>query len=102
MDSYRVISGPNGALARLDDFDGNSLRGYTVAGTDYGTGRLDPDECKAWEAAQGHLVYVVRSYETPIAWVTDDGQRYLVRQRFSVTTSKQQSYVGAWLAGEDK
>jgi hypothetical protein len=33
------------------------------------------------------VAYIVYSYETPIAWVTDDGFKYRVQQRFSKTTS---------------
>lgn len=34
--------------------------------------------------------YVVYSYETPIAWVSSQGQGRVVEQKFSVTTSKHQ------------
>ena len=43
--------------------------------------------------------YVVRSYATPIAWVTHAGHVHYVRQRFSVTTSKHQSLI--WRLGEE-
>ena len=97
--NYREIAGPSGPLATLQDFEGNSLRGYAVAGRDSeGLGRLSSaEDVAAWYAADGHLMYVVRSYCTPIGWVTDDGRRYCVTERFSVTTSKQQTYVRAWL-----
>lgn len=39
------------------------------------------------------IAYVVWSYETPIAWVRQDGVVYRVAQRFSVTTSKHQGMM---------
>jgi hypothetical protein len=51
--------------------------------------------CKANE--DGDLVYVVYSYETPIAWVYKDGRRTRVLHRFSQTTTGHQSMVArAW------
>ena len=40
------------------------------------------------------IAFVVWSYETPIAWVLDNGAVYHVSQRFSVTTSRHQSLIG--------
>ena len=48
-------------------------------------------------AAKGREMYVVYSYDTPIAWGLVDGPAYCTPQRFSVTTSKGQGYVRAWI-----
>ena len=39
------------------------------------------------------IAFVVWSYETPIAWVLNDGTVYHVSQRFSATTSRHQSLI---------
>lgn len=39
------------------------------------------------------IFYMVWSYQTPIAWVCRDGSVYCVKQKFSVTTSRAQSYL---------
>jgi hypothetical protein len=36
------------------------------------------------------LVYVVYSYQTPIAWVTSDGKTHIPDVKYSVTTTKHQ------------
>lgn len=43
--------------------------------------------------------YIVTSYFTPIAWVTNTGEVYRVCQKFSVTTSKHQGTL--WQLGLD-
>lgn len=39
-------------------------------------------------------LFIVYSYETPIAWATRKGEVYRVSQRFSVTTSKHMGFTG--------
>jgi hypothetical protein len=53
-------------------------------------GRLSGDDLARFEHDSQSIRYVVWSYATPIAWVTEDGTAYSVRQRFSVTTSQHQ------------
>lgn len=62
------------------------------------TGRLDGEDYDMFYECNnlntGGLWYVVYSYGTPIAWqdcTTDEW--YLVKQKFSVTTSKHQNIV---------
>lgn len=97
--TYRQMSGPEGLLAHLTPFEGHSMRGLKREDwSSYWTGRLtDRMDLLRWQMDYENIVYLVVSYSTPIAWVTSDGQVYDVNQKFSVTTSKGQGYVRAWL-----
>lgn len=57
----------------------------------YEPGYLANEDLARFRADKDRIVYVVRSYWTPIAWVLDDGTIYRVGQRFSVTTGRHQS-----------
>lgn len=58
----------------------------------YSTGYLNDDEARAYRTdRQSGEIYTVYSYGTPIAWWTDQYGWHIVRQRFSMTTSKHQS-----------
>lgn len=75
--------------------------GGALYGTDtaiYTTGQLNHTELSRFERDRDRMVFVVYSYATPIAWVLDDGTVYKVQQRFSVTTSRHQSFL--YLLGE--
>ena len=100
--NYRQISGPNGHLAHREAFSGSSMRAEwsfmkplygRLSESEYQTMRLD------WKDAQDFQMplYVVYSYDTPIAWTMEGKPAHIVDQRFSVTTSKQQGYVRAWI-----
>lgn len=54
------------------------------------SGRLSGADLEAFNRDQGSFSYIVWSYATPIAWVTDDSRIHRVEQRFSRTTSKHQ------------
>lgn len=59
-------------------------------------GKLNKDERARLRAdTDKGISYVVYSYETPIAWVTHDGEVYRVKQKFSVTTSKHMGAIYA-------
>lgn len=77
--SYRKISGPDGLLANLKPFKGNTMSAEFEGDT-----------------------YVVYSYWTPIAWAYADGRREFDETRYSVTTSKHQGYTQAWLGYNHK
>lgn len=111
----RDISGPNGHLANMRDFKGNSLRGDTfhqsgVKGWEgyYGESGQLPAEYRALltkACEEGKVVYIVRSYQTPIAWVinADSGHLAIVPAvTYSRTTTAQQNMCRAWLAGTAK
>jgi hypothetical protein len=59
-----------------------------------------PDEYRSlWRqgvilARNGHSLYAVWSYGTPIAFVVDNGTWIVPDERYSVTTSRHQSRVG--------
>lgn len=104
--SYSSMTGEHGLLARRVAFDGNSLSARVLARDerhDIGAGYLDPVEREAFYEWLGEHArslregYVVFSYRTPIAWGYRDGEIYCTPQRFSVTTSKGQGYVRAWV-----
>jgi hypothetical protein len=91
--NYRQISGPDGLLANLQPFTGNSLHSNRVDGGRWiDNGRM-PSETRV----PADAIYVVWSYGTPVAWVTADGTVTVPDHRYSVTTSKGQGYCRAWL-----
>lgn len=62
-----------------------------------GGGLLNPEEHQVFYIDLDIIEYIVYSYHTPIAWVTKDGTKYRVKQKFSSTTSKHQAIVyHAW------
>lgn len=85
-------------LAERQAFTHPSMSGeWLPAGVRPGWGVLGIDEINRFRQIDNtEPVYVVKSYRTPIAW-WQDGDWYVVEQRFSVTTSKQQGKVRrAW------
>ena len=98
--TYRDMAGANGLLANRAWFKGNSLWAEHCTSTPH-RGQLDNDEAQRlyddFAAANNHDMYVVYSYTTPIAWGRRNGEIYCTPQRFSVTTSKGQNYVRAWV-----
>lgn len=101
--NYREMQGPTGYLAHRKAFDGHSSMSAEWTTMRPRAGRLNDIEfdrlCMDWTraVAASKRMYVVYSYVTPIAWAVDDEPAYVVGQRFSVTTSKGQSYVRAWI-----
>lgn len=59
--------------------------------------RLSGEDLARWHADAWKIVYVVVSYSTPIAWMTCEPfqkeEWYLVKEKFSPTTSKHQSLI---------
>jgi len=56
----------------------------------YNTGRLRGADREIFLADSDTIDYVVTSYDTPIAWHSETSGWYIVKQKFSVTTSKHQ------------
>jgi hypothetical protein len=55
-------------------------------------GRLYGDDRDAFDRDAPRIVYIVYSYATPIAWCTSE-KVYIVRGKFSRTTSKHQGVL---------
>ena len=78
---------------RIRDREAFETHGALKATRQHGyaqSGRLSGPDLEAFNRDNGSITYVVWSYATPIAWVTDDSRIHKVAQRFSVTTSKHQ------------
>lgn len=77
------------------DFDCTNMSGRIIGshGLDarYDRGLLSGSDLAAFEVDATAIRYVVRSYDTPIAWKTLSGRWHIVREKFSPTTSKHQS-----------
>lgn len=77
-------------IANRQAFEASSMSGKYYNYTP-GPGRLGDEYSRLVEDFK-EGAYVVLSYGTPIAWFGASGW-YVVNQKFSVTTSKQQNYV---------
>lgn len=103
MTAYAIKSGSQqhkqntrDAIANRVPFKtGGSLKG--VAGNPGTVGRLNEEERSQYYADANSIDYAVLSYGTPIAWHTPNGW-HIVAQRFSVTTTNQQTVVRIALA----
>ena len=111
--TYQDMTGPDGYLAHRANFTGHSMSAEWATRAEgdgypflkyHTTGRLAGDDLERFyddrqTAYQtGEPLYIVYSYHTPIAWVVGYGKpAYIVSQSFSVTTSKGQNYVRAWI-----
>lgn len=93
------VGGPNGLLANRRPFDTyGAMSAVPFAPT--GTGRLPSWWARRYDAdnrAHG-IVYTVRSYATPIAWVRADGRTVIPPVGYSLTTTRHQNLCRAWLA----
>jgi hypothetical protein len=81
-------------IATRQEFTASALSGVNVneKGLSGAWGRLDSQEFAQLKADETRIDYAVYSYGTPIAWHTSDGW-YTVEQKFSVTTSKHQTFT---------
>jgi hypothetical protein len=83
------------AIANLDSFEASALSAREVYNSRPRYGRLDDVE-SFYEATHnsGGMVFIVYSYDTPIAWyVYPTNTWHIVEQKFSATTSKHQTYT---------
>ena len=53
-------------------------------------GRLSDEDAAAYKRDGEHIVYTILSYDTPIAWVLDDGTYVLIEDRITPTTARHQ------------
>ena len=80
--TYNNIGGPQGHLAWLEEFTGNTMQAHF-----------------AYERHANTTVYKVYSYSTLMAiYDPSDGTLYYNDSTYSVTTSRQQTLIRAWLA----
>ena len=68
------------------------------------TGRLPSPWARRYDAdsRSGGIVFAVRSYATPIAWVRADGRTVIPPVIYSPTTTRHQNLCRAWLARADE
>lgn len=80
------------AIRDRQDFDTHgALKGRNVRScTAWDAGRLTGPDLVRFNDDCSHILYVVWSYATPIAWCTLSGRWHKVAQKFSSTTSKHQ------------
>ena len=97
------------AIANRERFDTyGALSGAPVTvGSASRLGRLPDEHRSLWRqgvilANNGHRLYAVWSYGTPIAWVVDHGAWIVPDESYSVTTSRHQSRIAhaLYLTGE--
>lgn len=80
------------AIASLEPFKGSNIRGTTYS-LGMGLLRNQNDVDQFYDDLNSNAVYFVYSYDTPIAWYRSDTGWYRVKQKFSVTTSKQMGLI---------
>jgi len=95
----RTIKRSNHASSPRDieakrDFDCTNMSGRNISNhglhPKFDAGWLSGSDLAAFQTDASAIRYVVRSFDTPIAWQTLSGRWHIVRQRFSPTTSKHQ------------
>jgi hypothetical protein len=82
-------------IVNRKQFTASALRGSSCKGWVPEAGRLNAEEYAKLDQTVRYgseWVYVVWSYDTPIAWFDEEGW-YVVAQKFSVTTSKHQNLI---------
>lgn len=86
-------------LRSLTPFNRSSFAMTGMEGATTEMGRLDPEHREQYnkDATNNGIVYTVKSYATPIAWVTRSGQVRIPSQGYSTTTSHHQSLCRAYL-----
>jgi len=84
-------------LAKLKPFTGNSMSGRHEVASE--RGRMPDSEWWTLRDSrdQDRVTYVVYSYHTPIAYVLDDGTRYVTENYYSKTTSRHRELCAAYL-----
>ena len=101
-ETYNNIQGNTGKLAKREPFGGSSLRAEwttmrpasgLLSEAEFQTLKMD------WRDSMDASLpmYVVYSYETPIAWAIKGKSAYCVTQKFSQTTTRGQSAVRQYI-----
>ena len=83
-----------GAIARGDNFEASAMCGYALNDATWvPVGQAYGEALRRFKENQSRVRYVVKSYATPIAWKLDDGTWEVPAEKYSVTTSRHQSFV---------
>lgn len=77
-------------ILNREEFDCNTMSGRWIERWHNGTGELSDDEAYMFHEHHDGPMYVVYSFETPIAWWTEANGWYRVNQKISPATSKHQ------------
>ena len=87
-------------IATLSDFRAPATLSGTWEDGPLYMGRLSSDEQERMrrDTRDASRVYVVRSYETPIAWYVEGRGWSQVDEKFSVSTTNHQSHVSVAIA----
>ena len=97
------VGGPGGLLAKRKPFDTYGAMS-AVPFPPAEKGRLPSLWARLYDADSrgGGIVFAVRSYATPIAWVRVDGRTVIPPVTYSPTTTRHQNLCRAWLARADE
>jgi hypothetical protein len=83
------------ALQNRKPFHRSGFAMRAIEGKTSLSGRLPVGELIAYRKSE--IAYTVISYQTPIAWVTTDGEVYVSQESYSVTTSHHQGLCRVYL-----
>lgn len=92
------VGGSYGMLARRVPFDSYGAMSAVAYASSF-TGRLPVDWVQRYDADNRNpgIVYTVRSWATPIAWVRATGRVVIPDVSYSVSTTRHQNLCRAWL-----
>jgi len=83
------------ALRNHKPFERSGFAMRAIEGKTSLSGRLPVEWLTRYRNTE--IAYTVISYQTPIAWVTSDGQIYIPDESYSVTTSHHQGLCRVYL-----
>lgn len=92
------VGGPFGLLSSRSPFRSHgAMRAHAYAPR--GTGRLPAEWVDVYrsDCENPGISYVVYSYQTPIAWLRNDGRTVIPDVGYSVTTTRHQGLCRVWL-----
>lgn len=83
-------------ISELKSFNGNSMSGVAFAPVT--TARMPREWSRVYHSMRERIIYVVKSWNTPIAWLTADNVWYFPSVSYSGYTSRHQSLTrqGIW------
>jgi hypothetical protein len=81
------------AIREGQAFRSGALRGESGSQWDRSPGRLEGKALAQWRDDLSSIAYVVWSYSTPIGWQLRDGAWVVPDDRYSLTTTRHQSFV---------